>query len=57
MHQLITSGGFTLDIFTGMGYVKRDWSFEGSGTSIAFNLGKNKSGVNIPLGFSFGYAF
>ena len=56
-YQLITSGGFTLDIFTGMGYVKRDWSFEGNNTSTIFDLGKNKSGVNIPLGFSFGYAF
>jgi hypothetical protein len=55
-YQLITSGGFTLDIFTGMGYLQRKWDYEGESSGI-FDLGKNKSGVSIPFGFSFGYAF
>lgn len=55
-YQMITSGGFTLDIFTGMGYVTRKWDYQGK-SSGDFDLGNNKTGVNIPLGFSFGYAF
>jgi hypothetical protein len=55
-YQLITSGGFTLDIFTGMGYVKREWSFNGSSQG-ELDLGSNRTGINIPLGVSFGYAF
>lgn len=55
-YQLITSGGFTLDVFTGMGFVQRKWDYEGESSGI-FDLGKNKSSVSIPLGFSFGYAF
>ncbi|MFN8210966.1 MAG: DUF3575 domain-containing protein [Bacteroidales bacterium] len=55
-YQMITSGGFTLDVFTGVGYVKRDWNYNGT-TSGDFDLGKNRSGINIPLGVSFGYAF
>lgn len=56
-YQLITSGGFTLDIFTGIGYLQRKWDYEGEESSGVFDLGKNKTGVSIPLGFSFGYAF
>jgi len=55
-YQLITSGGFTLDIFTGMGYLQRKWDYAGDSSGI-FDLGKNKTGVSIPFGFSFGYAF
>lgn len=55
-YQLITSGGFTLDIFTGMGFVSRKYDYQGA-SSGEFDLGGNKSGVSIPLGFSFGYAF
>jgi len=55
-YQMITSGGFTLDIFTGMGYVSRKWSYEGQSDGV-FDLGNNRSGINIPLGISFGYAF
>ena len=56
-YQLITSGGFTLDIFTGMGYVSRKWTYENDEAKETFDLGKNKSSVSIPFGFSFGYAF
>jgi hypothetical protein len=56
-YQLITSGGFTLDVFTGMGYISRKWTYENAEAKSTFDLGKNKSGVSIPFGFSFGYAF
>jgi hypothetical protein len=56
-YQLITSGGFTIDLFTGMGFLSRKWDYEGAESSGVFDLGKNKTGVSIPLGFSFGYAF
>lgn len=55
-YQLITSGGFCLDIFTGMGYVSRKWDYQGD-SSGELDLGANKSGISIPLGISFGYAF
>jgi hypothetical protein len=55
-YQLITSGGFTIDIFTGLGYMQRKWDYKGESTGI-FDLGANKNGVSIPFGFSFGYAF
>jgi hypothetical protein len=54
-YQLITSGGFCLDIFTGMGFVKRTWSFKGNSQG-QLDL-TNKATVSIPLGVSFGYAF
>jgi hypothetical protein len=55
-YQMITSGGFALDIFTGIGFVSRKYAASGDGGDI-FDLGGNKSSVNIPLGFSFGLAF
>jgi hypothetical protein len=55
-YQFITSGGFSLDLFTGLGYVTRKWNYAGE-TSGILDLGKNKTGVSIPFGFSFGYAF
>ncbi len=54
-YQLITSGGFTLDIFTGIGFVSRKWEL--TGEDFEQDEFKDKAGVNIPLGFSFGYAF
>ncbi len=54
-YQLITSGGFTLDLFMGMGFVSRNW--EVNGTDWDLGSFKNKSTVAIPYGFSFGYAF
>ncbi|MBN2861606.1 MAG: hypothetical protein JXN62_00500 [Bacteroidales bacterium] len=54
-YQLITAGGFTLDIFTGMGFVSRQWNISGEDwDSEEF---KDKASVNVPFGFSFGYAF
>ncbi len=54
-YQLITSGGFTLDIFTGMGFVSKKWEI--SGTDFDEDTFKDKSSISIPFGFSFGYAF
>lgn len=54
-YQLITSGGFTLDIFTGMGFVSRKWEI--TGTDWDGDSFKDKASVNIPFGISFGYAF
>jgi hypothetical protein len=55
-YQMITSGGFALDIFTGIGFVSRKYTASGDGGEI-FDLGGNKSSINVPLGFSFGIAF
>jgi hypothetical protein len=54
-YQLITSGGFTLDIFTGMGFVSKKWDI--SGTDWDDEVFKDRTSVGIPFGVSFGYAF
>lgn len=55
-YQLITSGGFTLDIYTGLGFVSKKWDTSEVGTDWTDDL-VNKSTINVPFGFSFGYAF
>ena len=55
-YQMITTGGFTLDIFTGMGFVDRKFEFSEGDTPFEIDL-KDKASVNVPFGFSFGYAF
>ncbi|NSW93982.1 MAG: DUF3575 domain-containing protein [Bacteroidales bacterium] len=55
-YQLITAGGFTLDIYTGLGFVSRKWDTSEEGTNWTDDLA-NKSTINVPFGFSFGYAF
>jgi hypothetical protein len=56
-YQLITSGGFTLNIYTGLGAKMRDYSFaEGSESIFDFDTGKGFT-PNVPFGFTFGYAF
>jgi hypothetical protein len=54
-YQLITSGGFTLDVYTGMGFVSRQWNI--SGTDFDQEAFKDRASVSIPFGVSFGYAF
>lgn len=54
-YQLITSGGFTLDIFTGIGFVSRKWEITGSDWDT--DTFEDKASVNVPFGMSFGYAF
>jgi len=53
-YQLITSGGFTLDVFTGLGYVSRKYTVSGDFDSEEF---KSKSSISVPFGLAFGYAF
>jgi hypothetical protein len=57
-YQLITKGGFALDIFTGLGVKSKN--FDSPGTELddwadELNL-TNKFTVSVPLGFTFGYA-
>lgn len=56
-YQLITSGGFALDVYTGLGFVDRKWSV--SDPDEVFDLSdiNQNSGVTVPLGLSFGFAF
>jgi hypothetical protein len=54
-YQLITSGGFALDIFTGMGFVSKNWNVSGEEWDPDSFLNRNR--ISIPFGFSFGYAF
>jgi len=56
-YQMITSGGFTMDIYTGMGYLSREFTVSGTNTSFDMGSFKTKKRVSIPFGFSFGYAF
>ena len=56
-YQLITSGGFALDIYTGVGFVSRKWTFSGSTFDTDQTGFSDKASINIPFGFSFGYAF
>jgi hypothetical protein len=56
-YQLITSGGFTLNIYTGLGFKYRDYSVaSGSEDIFDFTYGNNSS-PNVPFGFTFGYSF
>jgi hypothetical protein len=56
-YQLITKGGFTLEVYTGLGVKIRDYSFsQDSGDAFDFTL-PNRVVPNVPFGFSFGYAF
>jgi hypothetical protein len=56
-YQLITNGGFALDIFTGFGVKSRKWSYSGESEDIFdFNI-ENKASASVAFGFSFGYAF
>jgi len=56
-YQLITKGGFALDIYTGIGFVSRNWTFSGSEFDTDQTGFRDKASINIPFGFSFGYAF
>jgi hypothetical protein len=56
-YQMITSGGFTLDVFTGMGFVSRKWEISGTTWDDSQNAFKDRASVSVPFGFTFGYAF
>lgn len=58
-YQVITKGGFALDVFTGLGLKNK--TFSTSDASMNQTLDdlqmKDKTSVGVPLGFTFGYAF
>lgn len=56
-YQMITSGGFTLDIFTGMGFVSRKWEITGTNWDTDQKAFEDRASINVPFGFTFGYAF
>jgi hypothetical protein len=55
-YQMITSGGFALDIYTGLGIRTLAWDLQGDSGSI-FDIGGDRSGATVPFSISFGYAF
>jgi hypothetical protein len=55
-YQLITSGGFALNIYTGLGVKFRDWDFLDEDTDFDITTGNNVA-PNVAFGFTFGYAF
>ncbi len=56
-YQLITKGGFALDIFTGFGYKNREYVFAGETWDMEEEWPFSGGRINIPIGFSFGLAF
>jgi hypothetical protein len=58
-YQIISQGGFALDIFTGVGIKNK--TFDSPGSEMDDFLGDlkltNKFTVSVPLGLTFGYAF
>jgi len=54
-YQLITSGGFALNIYTGLGLKLRDYDF--AEDSVFDFDPENKASPNVAFGFTFGYAF
>jgi len=57
-YQLITNGGFALDVFTGLGVKSRKFTFSGSAEEEFDELNmENKASASVAFGFSFGYAF
>jgi len=57
-YQMITPGGFTLDIFTGIGFRSKKWDLNNEEES-SFDIDEftDKNGIGLALGLSFGYAF
>ena len=55
-YQLITEGGFTLDIYTGLGYRIKKWTYPES-IDTNFDFGTSKNTPMATFGFNFGYAF
>ncbi len=56
-YQMITNGGFALDIFTGLGLKSRKWTASGDSEEIFDVPFQNKATASVAFGFSFGYAF
>ncbi|MFO7756598.1 MAG: hypothetical protein R6V34_11500 [Bacteroidales bacterium] len=56
-YQLISSGGFALDIFTGLGVKSSKWTPEGNSEEVFDVPFQDKASASVAFGFSFGYAF
>ncbi|MEA1886659.1 MAG: hypothetical protein U9N72_05570 [Bacteroidota bacterium] len=56
-YQLITSGGFALDVFTGLGLKSSKWTPEGNSEEVFDVPFESKASASVAFGFSFGYAF
>ena len=54
-YQLITGGGFTLNVYSGLGFKLRDYDIP-TGSTFDFDYG-NRASPNVAFGFSFGIAF
>jgi hypothetical protein len=54
-YQLITSGGFTLDVYSGLGFRIKKWETSLSDTE--FDFGTSKNTPMVTFGLNFGYAF
>jgi hypothetical protein len=55
-YQLITAGGFTLDVYSGLGFRIKKWSYP-SGIDTDFDFGTSKNTPMVTFGLNFGYAF
>jgi hypothetical protein len=55
-YQLITQGGFTFDIYTGLGFKMKKWDYKNEDLT-SFDLGNSKNAPAVTFGMSFGYAF
>lgn len=55
-YQLITAGGFTLDIYTGLGFRIKKWEYP-SAIDTDFDFGTSKNTPMVAFGLNFGYAF
>lgn len=56
-YQLITNGGFALDIFTGLGVKSSKWTGEGESEEIFDVPFQDRASASVAFGLSFGYAF
>ena len=58
-YQVITKGGFALDIYTGLGVKNKKFDTSSFTTNQTFDEWKltNKTTIGVPFGFSFGFAF
>jgi len=54
-YQLISSGGFALNVYTGLGFKLRDYDLD-EDSDFDFDTG-NEAVPNVAFGFTFGYAF
>jgi hypothetical protein len=58
-YQIISKGGFALDIYTGLGLKSKRYDTSEFAMNDTFDDWKlfNKTTIGVPFGFSFGYAF